>query len=104
MQSENRRRIVQTQANQAARGCTIVRRWEPLFARRRSADNGPYLDCDEAANILAEWLTRNGVAYTFHYGHSNEGSSHVWVEAAGLQLDPTDQGMNPCTEVGCCGE
>ena len=75
-------------------GSHLVARWEGLFARHAGHEE-PFLDCDEAANILGEWLIRKGIPFEFTYGHSNEGSSHVWVVAEGLTLDPTQQGCNP---------
>lgn len=69
-------------------------RWEPFFARRRGHDE-PYLDCDEAANILGEYLYRKKQPFNWVLGKSDEGSSHLWVQVGGIDYDPTDQGCNP---------
>ena len=83
----------------AERLSNLVARREGFFASRLGYDE-PYLMCDEAAEILGELLRRHGVDFEYVHGHSDEGSSHVWVNVSGLVLDPTNQGCNLSEEDG----
>ena len=52
-----------------------------------------YWDCDEMAERLSKRLSRWRVSHQLVLGHSDEGSSHVWVRVGERNLDPTKQGF-----------
>jgi hypothetical protein len=75
--------------------CDLITGREGYFAHRLNPDrDDPWLDCDQAANILGELLARHRIAFTVKEGFSDEGSSHVWLIVDGQNLDPTNQGCN----------
>lgn len=79
----------------AKQACDLISRRENYFARRLNPhSDDPWLDCDQAANVLGELLARHRISFTIGEGISDEGSSHVWLIVDGQNLDPTKQGCN----------
>ena len=79
--------------------CDLISRREGYFARRLNRDrDDPWLDCDQAANVLGELLARHRIPFTMAEGFSDEGGCHIWLIVDGQNLDPTKQGCNAWIE------
>jgi len=67
----------------------LIAEAEPQLA---AMDNREFLDCDEAANLMAATLREKGIAHIAVIGESDEGSSHAYIIVKGRRFDPTKQG------------
>lgn len=53
-----------------------------------------YIDCDQAATLLSDWLAWQGIAHVSCLGESRYGDVHVWIRIDGEDIDVTDQGTS----------
>lgn len=60
---------------------------------RACLNRSEFIDCDQMASLLSQWLRWRGIPHQSVLGKSDIGDSHAWVRIQGRNIDPTDQGF-----------